>query len=203
MNNENIVKLICKELGIPKKELDGIKMPIVEGLHKYYTEKLESITMTKNEVNELLEHVRDINDKYDTTPEIVSQLLNGEISIVDGQVSKIVSMDEAFENMPYLKDVFKKNKQELIDTSFITPLFLKQFCKEKEWTYKDLADHIGAVEGTVRSWVVKGEIPEWAKKSIAYIHKIDTFKLDNESSLSKLEDLKNAWQTLNDILLSK
>ena len=39
---------------------------------------------------------------------------------------------------------------------------VKQTCEELELTQKELAEKIGASEGTVRNWSSSNELPKWA-----------------------------------------
>ena len=43
---------------------------------------------------------------------------------------------------------------------------VKKVCKELGITQKELAEAIGASEGTVRNWSSSNELPLWALKSI-------------------------------------
>lgn len=44
----------------------------------------------------------------------------------------------------------------------ITHNIVKSTCKELEITQKELADKLGASEGTVRNWSSSNELPQWA-----------------------------------------
>lgn len=46
---------------------------------------------------------------------------------------------------------------------------VKATCRELGISQKDLAEVIGASEGTVRNWSSSNELPLWAKKSIGLL----------------------------------
>ena len=69
---------------------------------------------------------------------------------------------------------------------------LKRIIKELNLTYKELGERIGAVEGTVKNWMQKDDIPLWAEKSIGYMVELDNCN----KKLEKLIEFKNL---LNDI----
>jgi len=185
--DENIVKATCRELGVTYKDIKGIRDSVLDGFLLYYKENLDSVNLSKSELSKLLDRVRELNtfeaiDPKDT-PEMIRQLLSGELIInSDGTTNKIVPMSQIVEDMPFLDGILNTKTNINIKTEEITPLFVKNFCKEQNWTYKDLAEHIGSVEGTVRSWTVKGAIPLWAQKSISYIVEIERLKNDADSS---------------------
>jgi len=203
--DENIVKKSCKELGITQKDINGIRDNVLKGFLLYYKENLDGVKLSKPELLKLLDRVRELNifeatDPKDT-PEMIRQLLNGELIISsDGKINKVASMSQIVEEMPFLDGILNTKTNINIKTEEITPLFVKNFCKEQNWTYKDLAEHIGSVEGTVRSWTVKGAIPLWAQKSISYIVEIERLKNDADSSAYQLEKLREAWSKINTIL---
>lgn len=203
--NQNIVKSTCQELGITQKELNGIRDSVLEGFMLYYKQNLESVKMSKPEIGKILNRVRELNvfeatDPKDT-PEMIRQILNGELSInSDGTAHKIMSPSQIVEEMPYLKGIFDTKSKININAEEISPLFVKNFCKEQNWTYKDLAENIGSVEGTIINWMSKGSIPLWAQKSISYIVEIERLKNDADSSAYQLDELRQAWSTINDIL---
>ncbi|MDD3467448.1 MAG: hypothetical protein PHE67_09890 [Campylobacterales bacterium] len=205
MSEENIVKRTCQELGITQKELKDIRDSVLEGFMLYYKQNLESVALSKQEIGKLLNRVRELNvfkatDPKDT-PEMVRQILNGELSVSsDGTASKIFSPSQIIEEMPFLKGILDAKNKVNINSEEITPLFVKNFCKEQNWTYKDLAENIGSVEGTIINWMSKGSIPLWAQKSISYIVEIERLKNDADSSAYQLKELREAWGTINNIL---
>ena len=73
----------------------------------------------------------------------------------------------------------------------LTTAQLKQFLKEKKWSYQDLADNIGSVESTIKNWSTKGEVPLWAKKSILMIQYIDNILAENRKIKKEVFDIKN------------
>lgn len=67
---------------------------------------------------------------------------------------------------------------------------LKQFCKERNLTYKELAEIIGNSEATIHSAIAKGTLSEPMSKSIQMYQEI--LKLKNE--LEDYQDLKRVLQ---------
>lgn len=67
---------------------------------------------------------------------------------------------------------------------------IKHACKELGITQKELADLIGASEGTVRQWSSKGT-PEWADKSINHLLEIKNLKNQLESATQFKQHLKD------------
>ena len=70
---------------------------------------------------------------------------------------------------------------------------VKETARELGMTQKELAEHIGAAEATVRNWSAGKEIPLWARKSMELLkenHKnkeiIDTLK-KLQKLLSKIQ----------------
>ena len=53
---------------------------------------------------------------------------------------------------------------------------VKNVCNDLSITQKELAELIGANEGTVRNWSSSNELPLWAKKSIEMLREIKEAK---------------------------
>jgi transcriptional regulator with XRE-family HTH domain len=204
-DDENIVKRTCKELGLTKKDIKGIRESVLKGFMLYYKQNLDAVKLSKPELSKLLDRVREFNVFEATnpkdTPEMIRQLLNGELVVNDdGTTNKIVSISKMVEDMPFLDGILNTKTNINIKTEDITPLFVKNFCKEQNWTYRDLAEHIGSVEGTIINWMSKGSIPLWAQKSISYIVEIERLKNDADSSAYQLNELRESWHKINTIL---
>lgn len=67
---------------------------------------------------------------------------------------------------------------------------LKQFCKDRNLTYKELAEIIGNSEASIHSAIAKGTLSEPMSKSIQMYQEI----LKLKSKLEDYQDLKRVLQ---------
>jgi DNA-binding XRE family transcriptional regulator len=80
---------------------------------------------------------------------------------------------------------------------FISPInstdddnIVKRVCKELGITQKELAERLGASEGTVRNWSASNEPPEWANKFMALM-------LENEKNKKVGDKLRELLSLVN------
>lgn len=186
---------ICKILQTTAKKIKKYSPETLKGFYEYHFLDLDGIKLTKQEATEILsilDNADNINAIGDKKVEYVRGLLNDEYYISE---NKLMKKQDLFDFLSFAGLTKEKYKMTIVSTQ-ITPKFIKDMAKSYNWTYKDLADSIGAVETTVRNWMSKGEIPEWAKKSISYIVTIRELERQKGSSNNELDEIKNALRTL-------
>lgn len=203
MSEENIVKRVCKELGITQREALKYNDYALKGFYLYHTQNLDSVKLTKKEQEQILKKLSEynkLNISDENKADIVRGLLNDDYKIVGDTLYKNSDPFSFLE--PF---VGKLKDKEIINVDFIdiTPKFIKELTKAYSWTYKDLAENIGAVETTVRNWMSKGEIPEWAKKSISYIVTIKKIEKEKEYLKNDLDEISSAIRTLLSVIKRK
>lgn len=184
-----------KILQTTAKKLQKYTPETIKGFYLYHVVDLDKIKLTKQEATEILsilDNADKINAQGDTKVEYVKGLLNDEYYISGNQ---LIKKQNFFDFLPFSGLGKEKHKMNTVSVQ-ITPKFIKDLTKNYNWTYKDLADNIGAVETTVRNWMSKGEIPEWAQKSISYIVTIRQLEQQQGSSNDELQELKNAIRTI-------
>ena len=192
-------KKACEILQATPKKIEKFSPEALKGLYEYHLINLDSIKLTKQEATDILsvlEKADKINAVGDEKVEYVRGILNDEYCISE---NKLIKKQDFFDFLSFSGIGKEKYKMNTITTP-ITPKFIKDIAKSYNWTYKDLADNIGAVETTVRNWMSKGEIPEWAQKSISYIVTIKELERQKSSSKDELKEVKNAIRTLMDTI---
>lgn len=207
VTKEEIIEYICngKLNDAPKQICDRIKKlndAVLDALHLYlYTDTYE-VKLTKKELDDLIKKCEFLNslnvkDTKETRAEFLSHML-GDIEIQpDG--NKVIHNIEML-GIPSLKN--SKTDQLLTkdDLEALTPLKLKEWLKDRKWTYKDLAEAIGASEGTIKNWIIKGEIPEWAKRSVLYIQKCEEFEKKLFDCIEEHTTIKESLRDFKDLL---
>ena len=194
---KNADTLICNTI----KNLNDM---VFEALTMYIFSDNYEIKFTKKEIKNIIEKCEylnslDIEDSVENRSNFLHHLL--------GDVSVQQNGSLVIHNMELVGLGIKKEKAEQLlsdaDLETLTPFALKEWLKERKWTYKDLAEAIGAVESTVRNWMTKESLPEWAKRSILYIQKCEALqeKFDNSSveALSIKERLQDFKQLINEL----
>lgn len=190
-----VFKKACEILQVSPRKIEKYSLEALRGLYEYHLLNLDSIKLTKQEAADILsilDKADKINAVGDEKVEYVRGLLNDEYSIAG---NKLIKNQDLFDFLSFSGIGKEKLKMNTV-TARITPKFIKDMTKVYNWTYKDLADNIGAVETTVRNWMSKGEIPEWAQKSISYIVTIKELELQKGHSNYELQEIKNAIRTL-------
>jgi len=185
--------------------IDSLKEGIKEVLLIYMYSDAHEVKLTKKEAEKIIDKCEFLNklpieDSKDTRIKFLRYLV-GDIDLLEDGTVILKNLSDT--GIP----VFKKTKtpqyvtEDELET--ITPLYVKEFIKEKKWTYKDLAEAIGAGESTLKAWISKGEIPEWAKRTILLMQKIDTLMQEKNEAQSESyiikERLQDFKKLLNDI----
>lgn len=70
---------------------------------------------------------------------------------------------------------------------------LKQFCKDKNLTYKEFADLVGYTEAGIKTIVSRNEVSESLEKSVELLKRV--YELE-----AKLKDMENLKITLKNLL---
>lgn len=209
---DNIVKATCKELGITQKELikrcEALRNVVVEALYIYAKDELQDVNLASKDKKEVVERCEYLNNFTSDDEESLKQTfikhLKGEQTIeVNGMITG--SIEDVFPAMRNIdSNPLTKSKTKQIITNeeieIVTPLKLKEWLKERKWGYRDIAEAIGASEGTIKNWVIKGEIPEWAKKSISYIQKYEALQVMLNESNDEIRYIKEHLQDFKKLL---
>ncbi len=200
---ENLIRAVCKEIRVTYRQLENIKSDILEGFLEYHANNLDNLKLTSKEGQEIFKKIKHMNslsfdDKKDIK-EVTRGFLNKEYDIDDcGRVIKLVSPVEIFgPNYIFACRSLNKVKSVEIIEQEVTPKMVKDLLKEYNWTYKDLADNIGAVDTTIRNWMSKGEFPKWATKSILYIITIEELRKRNVLLQKDLDELITSLRTIS------
>jgi len=199
---------LCKELEKAFDEFQGklskFDTKICEGLNDYMFLDIHNVKLTKKEFSDIIkkcDFIHSLKNYNKITSQDIQMYLNGAIDITKdaSRVIKDISLlGGVFPKGFSIKKAGQYITKEELET--VTPLFVKEFIKAKKWTYKDLAEAIGAGESTLKAWISKGTIPEWAKRTILLMQKVDRLSQEHTQAKSEAYTIKERLQDFKELL---
>ncbi|OCL85711.1 hypothetical protein AAX26_01778 [Aliarcobacter thereius] len=115
-------------------------------------------------------------------------------NLSENNILEVINNDEIIYKISEIAlcSFFNEDKKNLICQEILKHLsdntdIIKKTCKELELTQKELAEKLGASEGTVRNWSSSNELPQWA---LNFIETILEHKKDKEIA-TKFKELLN------------
>jgi len=206
-----MITQISKKLNVKKEEIEKLDNLIIKALYDFIEDKeIKEIKFSKKETEEILEKANYLNKikNKEAIQEYFVKFFKDETTI--GKNGEIigVSLKDVFKDIPLVEDIFKETPKEYLDNkelnqlTEITPFYFKKWLKSNNMTYKDFASLTGTAESTIKGWIRKEEIPEWIKRFILLLNKIDNLEKEKNYLQNELTEIKFTLKSFKHLLSS-